>query len=58
MRNGDAYKIGRMVKNGTPNEEIIARFKWSYSEEEMKKFLPKAKPKAKPKTVVKTDPLG
>ena len=51
MRCGDVYRIQNMVKAGTPEAEIVNKFRHSYSEEDIKRFLPK--PKKTRKKVIK-----
>ncbi len=55
MRNGDLYKIQALAKNGHSTKDIVEAFKNSYSEEEIKRFIPKPAPKKK---TAKKDPLG
>jgi len=43
MRCGDVYRIQNMVKAGITEAEIVHKFKNSYSEEDIKRFLPKPK---------------
>ncbi len=43
MRVGDSYKIRDHIKFGTPDDEIVKMYKWSYSEEEIREFIEKAR---------------
>ncbi len=54
MRNGDAYKIQALHKAGVSDSAIVKRYAWSYSEEQVRRFIPGAtqlheEPKPKPK---------
>jgi len=51
MRCGDVYRIQNMVKAGITEAEILHKFRNSYSEEDIKRFLPK--PKKTRKKVIK-----
>jgi len=53
MRCGDVYRIQNMVKAGITEAEIVHKFRNSYSEEDIKRFLPKPKKAVKKKATKK-----
>lgn len=55
MRNGDAYKIQRLIKIGTSPEEIFKRFS-RYSVAEITRFFPVEEIEAKPLETVEEQP--
>ena len=61
MRCGDVYRLNKMVASGDSNAAILKHFKWHYPEDEIRKFLPKAKlvkpeVEAEPEAKVEVEP--